>query len=144
MNVKRFILASLAVFVASQIIEFLIHGVMLRDTYETLKHLWRPDMESKMWIMWLVGFLIAFPFTYLFIKGWAGKGIMEGLRFGFVIGLYTSIPMAYGTYAIIDIPYSLAVTWLWTGIFEATILGAVAALVYGPPARAAGMRPAAA
>ena len=29
MNVKRFILASLAVFVASQIVEYLVHGVML-------------------------------------------------------------------------------------------------------------------
>ena len=109
MNVKRFIVASLAVYVASLALGYLVHGVILRPTYDSLKNVWRPDMQSKMWIEWLDGFIVSFLFTYIFTKGYQGGGIMEGLRFGFLIGLFVSIPMAYGTYMIIPIPYSLEI-----------------------------------
>jgi len=135
-NIKRFVAASLAVFVVSQILDFLIHGVILKATYESLKQLWRPDMESKMWIMYLVGFITSFLFTYIFVKGYEGKGILEGVRFGVVIGLFTSIPMAYGTYAMIAIPYSLALQWFAYGMVETIVMGIVVALVYKPAASA--------
>ncbi len=132
MNTKRFLAASLAVFVVGQVLNFLIHGVLLKATYDSLKSVWRPDMESKMWIMWLVGFLTSFLFTYLFVKGYEGKGIGEGLRFGLVIGLFTSIPMAYNSYVTLPIPYSLALQWFLYGTVATIILGAVAALIYRP------------
>jgi len=135
-NIKRFVAASLAVFVVSQILEFLVHGVILKATYESLKHLWRPDMESKMWIMYLVGFITSFLFTYIFVKGYEGKGILEGVRFGVIIGLFTSIPMAYGTYVMIAIPYSLALQWFIYGMVETIVMGIVVALVYKPAASA--------
>jgi len=68
MNTKRWIIASLVVFVVSQAYEFLVHGVMLRSAYEATKHLWRPDMESMMWIMFSIGFITSFPFVYIFAK----------------------------------------------------------------------------
>ena len=136
MNIKRFVAASLAVFVVSQILEFLIHGVLLKATYDSLKHLWRPDMQSKMWIVSLVGFITSFLFTYIFVRGYEGKGILEGVRFGVIIGLFTSIPMAYGMYMMIAIPYSLALQWFVYGMAEAIVLGIVAALIYKPAASA--------
>lgn len=132
MNVKRFIAASLAVFVVGQALGFLIHNVILRATYDSLKSLWRPDMQAKMWIMWLVGFITSFLFTYIFSKGYEGKGIGEGLRFGLVIGLFTSIPMAYDSYVTLPIPYSLALQWFLYGTVATIILGVVAAMIYRP------------
>jgi len=132
MNVKRFIAASLAVFVVGQALNFLIHGVLLQATYDSLKQLWRPDMESKMWIMWLVGFITSFLFTYIFAKGYEGKGIAEGIRFGFVIGLFTSMPMAYGSYVTLPIPYRLALQWFLYGTLATMILGIVVASIYRP------------
>jgi len=41
--------------------------------------------------------------------------------------------MAYGTYAMIAIPYSLAVKWFLLGIVQYVIMGTVAAAVYGKP-----------
>jgi hypothetical protein len=38
--------------------------------------------------------------------------------------------MAYGTYAMIEIPYSLALQWFIYGIIEYMIAGAVLAMVY--------------
>jgi hypothetical protein len=77
---------------------------------------------------------IAQVFTYIFTKGYQGRGIMEGLRFGLVIGLFVSIPMAYGTYMIIPVPYYLALEWFLYGTAQAILLGAVAAAVYKPSA----------
>ena len=132
MNAKRFVWAAIVVFVASQILEFLIHGVILASTYESLKDLWRPDMESKMWIYPVIGAIWSLLFVYIFVKGREGKGVMEGVRFGVVIGLFVGIPMAYGAYAMIDIPYSLALQWWIYTLIECVILGVIAAAVYNP------------
>jgi len=132
MNVKRYLLASVAVFVTGMVLDQLIHNVILKATYESLKHLWRPDMDSLMWIRPVIGVIWSFLFTYIFVKGYEGKGIMEGVRFGAVIGLFTSIPMAYGTYIIIAIPYSLAFQWFVYGLIENILIGIVVAAVYKP------------
>ncbi len=73
-------------------------------------------------------------FTYIFAKGYEAKGIMEGARFGLIIGLFISIPMAYGTYVIIAIPYYLALQWFLYGTAISILLGVTAALVYKPAA----------
>ncbi len=139
MNVKRFFLAAVVVFIVAEVLEFLIHGVILASTYEALKDLWRPDMESKMWIYPVIGAIWSLLFVYIFVKGREGKGLMEGVRFGVVIGLFVGIPMAYGTYAMIAIPYSLALQWWIYTLIECIVLGVIAALVYKPlPAPAAG------
>ncbi len=132
MNFKRFIGASLAVFLAGRVLDFLIHGVILNAAYLATKAVWRPDMQSKMWLMWVSGFVVSFLFTYIFGKGYEGKGIMEGARFGLVIGVFVSIPMALNTYATIRIPHTLAVSWLLYGIAEWIVLGIVAASIYRP------------
>lgn len=132
MNVKRYIAASLAVFVAGGALSFLVDNVILKSTYDSLKNLWRPDLESKMWIMWVVGFIISFLFAFIFTKGYEGKGVMEGVRFGLLIGLFVSIPMAYGTYVMLAIPYSLALQWFVYGTVEYIIFGIVVALIYRP------------
>ena len=49
-----------------------------------------------------------------------------------VIGLFTSIPFAYGTYVMIPIPYSLALQWFIFGLLETIVLGIVVALIYRP------------
>ena len=136
MNAKRYVAASLAVFVVSSVLGYLIHEVLLRAAYEATKSVWRPDMQSKMWIIWLVGFIHAFLFTLIFTKGYEGKGIGEGVRFGLLIGLFVSIPMAYNSYVTLPIPYYLALQWFLYGTAGNIILGVVAAAVYRPAPKA--------
>jgi hypothetical protein len=145
MNVKRFFAASLAVYVVSMLLGYLVHGVILKPVYDSIQGVWRTDMASKMWIQWMNGFLTSFLFTYIFTKGYEGKGIMEGIRFGLIIGLLLSIPTAYGTYIIIPIPYTLAIEWFLYGTAQLIVMGVVAAVVYQPAAaRAPGTRAASA
>ena len=105
--------------------------------YKATQNVWRPDMMSMMWVFHVLMLVGAFFFTFIFSKGYEGKGMMEGIRYGLYIGIWMSMGMAYGTYAMIVIPYSLALKWFLFGIVQYVIMGIVAAMVYGKKAAAA-------
>ncbi|MGH2567761.1 MAG: hypothetical protein ACRDGA_05435 [Bacteroidota bacterium] len=128
---KKLWVGFVAVFVAMEVLMFLIHGVILQPTYEETQAVWRADMESLMWIYHVLAVIGAFFFTFIFSKGYEGKGIMEGVRYGLYIGIWMSSGMAYGSYSMIDIPYSLALQWFLYGIASYIIYGILLAMVYG-------------
>jgi hypothetical protein len=130
---KKLWLGTVVVFVALAVLDMLVNGVLLSSTYqeESMKHLWRPEGEMKMGVFFIVYAFIAFFFTLIFSKGYEGKGIMEGVRYGFYIGMLMSVPMAYGSYGAMPITYSLALQWFIYGLLEYIILGVVVAMVYG-------------
>jgi hypothetical protein len=132
MHVKRFVFASLAVFLLGQVLNYLIHGVFLNPLYQETQHLWRSaaDMQAHLWIMWVTGLVSSFLFVYIFIQGYEGRGVQEGLRYGFVIGLFVSLPMAYDTYAVMPIPYRMALEWFLLGTIAWMFMGAMAAIIY--------------
>jgi hypothetical protein len=132
MNTKKFILASLAVFITGMILDFIVHGLILKGAYESLTSVWRADMNSFMWIMYVGSLLFSFLFVYIFSKGYEGKGMMEGVRFGFIIGLIMVFTSSFGQYSMYPIPFSLAIQWFIYGMVEFIILGIVAAVIYKP------------
>jgi len=134
MNSKRFLVASLVVFVAMQAMGFVVETLILMSTYEALKHLWRPDMMDKMWIWYVTGLLVAFLFTYIFIQGREGKGLMEGVRYGIIMWLLMSVPMSHAFYAVIAIPYSLCLAWCASGLIQFLVVGILVAAIYKPAA----------
>jgi len=97
MNIRRYA-ARLAVFGVSMLLGYLVHGVILQSTYASIHGVWRQDMASKMWMSSINNFILAFAFVYLFVKGYEGRGILEGVRFELIMGLVFSIPAAYETY----------------------------------------------
>lgn len=136
MNTKKLLLAFIVVFVLLEVMGYIIHGVILASTYDMaeVQAAFRPEaeMNSNMWIVWVTGLIWSFFFVFFFAKGYEGKGIMEGLRFGFYMGLFWSLVSSYQTYAFVPMPYSLAFQWFIFGMIEMLILGFVAALVYKP------------
>ena len=134
MNVKKWIIASIVILVVDQALGWLIHGVMLSDMYKATSELWRStaEMTSMMWMMIVTSLVWAFIFVYIFAKGYQGKGIMEGVRFGLIMGVFFSLPMSLGTYASMPIGFGLAAAWFISGIIVITIHGVIAALIYKP------------
>ncbi len=130
MSVKRFVMASIAVFITFQVLDFLIHSIILMPTYNELKHIWRPDMMSKMWIMHVASLLLSFLFVYIFIKGYENKGLMEGVRFGVTIGILMNVVVILNQYVVYPVPFSLAAQWMAYGMAEFIVCGAITALVY--------------
>lgn len=130
MNIKRFITASVVVFVAFEIIDMLVHTLILGKAYQALGPIWRSDMMSKMWIFHIGSFILSFLFTYIFIKGYENKGLAEGARYGAVIGLYANIPYAFYEYAMFPLPLSLCLQWFVYGMIEFIICGMIVAAIY--------------
>ncbi len=136
MNWKRFIVASLVIFVVVQAMEFVINEVLIKSAYESLKNLWRPNMASKMWVMYVVGLLVSLLFTYIFIKGREGKGVAEGVRFGIIMWLFVSIPMDLSMWVLLPIPHMLLFKWILFALVEMLVAGILVAVIYKPLAAA--------
>ncbi len=131
LNVKTLTLAVFAVFIYVLFSDYLIHEVFLKSTYQATLNLWRApeEMGSYMGYMLFGQFLMAKFFTVIFAKGYEGKGIGEGLRFGFLVGLFCA-GSYFINYAVSPMPASLLWAWVVAGIVQLMGAGAVAALVY--------------
>jgi hypothetical protein len=133
------------VFVVLEITNYIIHMGILGSSYqaEELQRIMRPEeqMQSMMWIMWVVDLLWSFFFTFFFVKGYENRGLMEGVRFGIYMGLFVSLVYAYGAYAVYPIPYSLALQWFMYGFIQMIILGLIAAVIYKPKVSAETVKP---
>jgi hypothetical protein len=138
MNWKRFLWAGLVIFVVTEAMSYVVDNFILMRDYEKLNSLWRPDVTSKVWLMYVIGFLVAFLFAYIFIKGREGKGIQEGVRFGIIIWLFTTVPFSLNLWILFPIPMALIVKWILYGLLSALIGGILAAVIYKPagPAKA--------
>ena len=138
MQTKKFWITLVVVFVGMEVLNFLIHGVMLAETYasEPLKSVFRSkeEMEGMMWIMWLMDIVYAYFFCFFFAKGYENKGIGEGLRFGLYIGLFFSLTFAFSSYAIYPLTFEIVLQWFIYGLIISLIMGVVASLLYKPAA----------
>jgi len=130
MNTKRFISASILVFLSFQFLDGIIHNFLLSSAYEASNNVWRPDMMEKIWIVFSTSFIFSFLFVYIFIKGYEAKGVKEGIRYGILIGLLMNIGGMFNQYAVYPIPFSLAMQWFVYGTFEIVVCGIVASLIY--------------
>jgi hypothetical protein len=134
MNVKKLLLAAPAVLVTFMALDFVIHNLILSADYEANMELWRPDMMDKMWIMYVTGIIFSLLFVYVFAKGFEGKGIMEGLRFGVIMWLLFSVLGVLGQYMVYPVPEGLVIKWILFSLVEFLIAGIVVALIYKPKA----------
>ncbi len=136
MNKKTW-LGFAVVFVVVFLLDWLIHGGLLSSIYKETEHLWRAEEEMKMGVMIIAQLFFAFFFTFIFSKGYEGKGIREGVRYGLYVSLMMNVPAAYGTYAVMDLPYSLPLQWFIYGTIEFIIAGIALALIFGKKEAAA-------
>lgn len=126
-------LSVIAVFAFFFLYEWFFHGHFMNSMYMETANLWRPEEEMKSKIMWIwIGQLaISFMFNWIFTKGYEGKGILEGVRYGILMSLFMSAP-SFVMYAIVPYPVMMLVYWAIGGLIEFSIAGAIAALIYKP------------
>ena len=133
---KRFWMAFVACYIVAQTIGFLVHGLWLNSTYEALAAIFRPkaEMDAMMWMMFVSSAIALWAFLFIFTKGYEGKGIMEGVRYGAYVALLVGIPAAMDQFWVYPVPSDLAIKWGITNVAYFVILGAVAAAIYKPDA----------
>jgi hypothetical protein len=124
--VKRIVLAVLAVFVAWSVLDFVIHGVILAQTYRNTAQLWRPMEQMKMGLMHAVVLICSAVFVCLYAFFVGKKSVAKAVGFGLLFGLGTGISMGYGTYSVMPIPYNMALVWFLGTVVEGTVAGLLA------------------
>jgi hypothetical protein len=131
---KTFWIGWIAVFVVMQIYGYVVHEIGLSETYQSLASIFRPaeEMESMMWMMMVGGAVSLLLFCYIFTIGHEGKGVMEGVRYGLLMGILISIISAVDSYVIYPLTGELATIWFFTGIIGFVLAGVVFAAIYKP------------
>ncbi len=126
---KRTIWAVIAVFIALSILDFFIHGVLLKSAYQATANLWRPEAEMKMPLMSAVTLIFSICFVFIYSYLIEPKSSTKGLQFGFIFGIGTGVSMGFGSYCYMPISLGLAFSWFIASFVEMTVAGIIVGLV---------------
>jgi hypothetical protein len=128
---KKFLIAIVVVFVAIEVMDFLLHGLILKSLYMSTPSLWRSvqDMGRFMWVLYVVTFLQSIGFVYIYYKLIGNKSPFRGLWYGLTFGFTVGVGMGYATYAMLPMPYSLALGWFLGSIVIFGIAGWLTGLI---------------
>lgn len=140
MNFPRVALAAIAAWVLYLGVSFVVHGVLLKDTYMQYVGVMRPEAQANAILP--IGFCFAlvgfFAFAYAYARGYeGGNGVQEGLRFGVLVGILLCAFGSIWDYMMWPISAGLLTAWLVDFIVEFAIYGMVVGLIYRPAAPAA-------
>ena len=129
---KKVIISTLAIFIVWTIIDFIVHGIYLKDYYLLTADLWRPEGEAKMFLNSVVVLINAFIFTLIYVALVGRKSFGSALLFGLLVGISAGISMGYGFYAFSPIPYHMAATWFLVSVGEGIIAGLILGFIAKP------------
>jgi uncharacterized protein with PQ loop repeat len=129
---KRFLLAVVAVFLAFSALDFVIHGLLLQNTYQATANLWRPMDEMKMSLAYLVTLVFTVSFVAIYGLLVANKSVQSGVLFGTLFGLACGVSMGFGSYCYMPIPLSLAWSWFFGCLIENFLAGAIVGIILRP------------
>jgi hypothetical protein len=109
---KKFFITTAAVFIVWMLGSFLVHGLWLQPTYDTMTNMMRSaaEQESLMPYMLIAHLLMSGAFVWIYQRGNEDKPwVQQGLRFGIAIALLAPIPTFMIYYVVQQEAASLAV-----------------------------------
>jgi len=128
---KRILMATVAIFITWSVMDFVIHGILLKPTYDATASLWRPMEDMNMPLMYLVTLIFAacFVLIYQIIER---KSLATGIKYGLLFGMAAGVSMGLGSYSYMPIPISLAWGWLGGTLVELLVAGVIVGLLVKP------------
>jgi len=141
---KKFLISWLVVFVVWFVGSFLVHVLMLGETYAGLTNMMRPEAEAQelFHFMFLAHVLMAGAFVWIYQRGNEDKPWMEqGLRYGIAIALLAPIPTFMIYYVVQQTPGMLAVKQSIGDSVVVIVVALVVAFLNKAPAAAAPTTP---
>ena len=130
---KKSIWAVIAVFIAWSILDFIIHGVLLKSTYQATANLWRPEDEMNMLLMSVVTLIFSICFVAIYSYLIHPKSLASGIKYGLIFGVATGVSMGFGSYWYMPISMSLAVSWFVASVVELALSGCLVGLLVKTP-----------
>ncbi len=126
---KQMMMTSGIVFLVWAVLDFIVHGMLLADTYKETAHLWRPEEEMNMPLMWGVTLIFSGCFVYIYEQLINPKSQQAGIKYGLILGVATGISMGIGSYCYMPIPFSLAFSWLVGSVIELSVAGYIVGMM---------------
>ena len=128
---KQFLLSVVVVFIASMLLDFCVHGVLLKADYASQPVLMRTEADAQRHFpaMLAAHALIALGVTAIYRRGReTGKGWMgQGVRFGFWFAVASCVPGFLIYYAVQPMGLMLAVKQIIFGGIATVLVGIIVA-----------------
>src|SRR5579871_4682049 len=115
MSTKKIVLAVIASFVLLGAGRYLIHSIWLMGSYMEHPNLWRTQeaMLHHLWALYLANFLFALAAVLIYVRGIEAKPWLgQGIRFGILLALVSTVPQSLVEYFTYPIAHILAVQWI--------------------------------
>jgi len=131
MNIKRFIIAAIVLFVFIFAYESYVHGILLMGIYAKTPTIWRSYDQMMTYVPFniLIMALISLWTTFIFTRFFKEGGWKKGVEFGCYIGVLSGIQAA-GAYYYLPISATLAASWFVANCIETIIGGFLIGLIY--------------
>jgi hypothetical protein len=139
MDVKKLVGSALVAFVILFIAGFLVHSVLLGDTYRQMRGTgfsFRPEeaMRHKLWLVFVSDLLYSALFAWVYARGMEQKPwASQGIRFGLLMTLFTVVPTALNDYAVYNLPHTLVLHWMIAGLITLILMGLAVAAIQKKP-----------
>lgn len=139
MNYSRIGLAAVAATIVFFICGFLIFGLLLAHDFAPFTAVYRSQIAMQQHApVGIVSSLIAMlVLSFMYAKGYEGRGLLEGVRFGALVGLFLACKCVADEFVTLNIGGKLALEMAAGVLVEMAIVGMVIGMIYKPKARAA-------
>lgn len=126
---KKSALSFVFIFVSWFIIDFVLHGILLHDVYQSTASLWRPSDQMNIPLIYLVTTILVLCFVLIYVLLVDKKSPAAGLKLGMLLGLITGIASGFGTYLHMPVPFVLAISWFLGGLCKSIVAGLILGIV---------------
>jgi hypothetical protein len=140
MNHSRIALSAVAATIVFFICGFLIFGLLIGSDFAPYGAVYRSQagMQQHAPVGIITSFIAMFVMSFIYAKGYeGGSGVLEGFRFGALVGLFLACKCVADEYVTLNIGGKLALEMAAGVVVEMAIVGMVIGMVYKPKAGAA-------
>jgi hypothetical protein len=134
MDYKRLALAAVVAWVVDSVYSFVVYMNLFSAQMSAYPGVFRSQagMNANAPLM-LVASLVAFlALAWIYAKGYGGRGIGEGLRFGVTMGVFITGFISVAMYGTLNIGGRLGVVMSAASFVELLVVGLVLGAVYRP------------
>jgi len=140
MDMKKTVIAVVAGFVLQMGGSYLLHSVILMNSYTATADLWRTEeaMGHRMWVMIVAQFLFTLGAVLIYQRGVERKSpVGQGIRYGILLALVSVVPASLIEYVTVPIPHTIAFHWVLGEGIQCVLLGLLIAFICQPKDSAA-------
>jgi len=136
LDLRKWLLASAAVFVLFSILQYLVQQIFLMPTFPEMFPAAPATKEPGLvqLYVYLGRAIFSLMFVYVFTRGFEGKaGVNEGIRYGFWIALMIQAPAVFAGLVVLNQPPGGLVGSGVAGMVQYILCGILANMIYKKP-----------